>query len=87
MNILKKTVKMFTNFKYTATAAERLSELQILAELHPERFDRMIVVYLEENKGSEQRVRFITSGGNGKPLFEAVGMLEYAKTKILAGEW
>lgn len=69
-------------WKEGATAAERFSELAMIAAKHPERFSAVAVLYVEEGEKSV-RLRTITSGAT---TYEALGMLVDAQRRILNGE-
>lgn len=58
--IADKNVVLYPNYKSGSTTSERLIELAQLAEKHPERFDKWVLVYCEDN---EQRFKIRYQSG------------------------
>lgn len=67
-------------WKAEATAEERLLELAMIARKHPERFAKLMVVYVEEKPdGRCWQIRSIGSGLT--TVFEEIGILNAAMTE------
>jgi hypothetical protein len=71
---------VFPAWKKTATAAERFSELEGTARIHPERFTKVAVIYQEVLPGNKTTIRQISVGCNTDEL---LGILEQGKLQVL----
>lgn len=67
-------------WKKNATAAERLSEVEAIARVHPDRFASMILIYesAEDSDGCTT-VRYACSGLDTNQI---LGLLEQAKEEV-----
>lgn len=68
-------------WKKGASVAERFYELGRLAEDHPERFSKVIVIYLEDLPAGRTQTREISAGCT---TTDALGLLELDKQQVLA---
>jgi len=68
-------------WKKNNTAEERFLELAMIARKHPERFNRICVIY-EENKGDDTTVTDYTL--HNCSTLELLGLIEIAKQEIFA---
>lgn len=77
-----KNISLFSRWKPQATPAERLHELAMLAEKHPEKFDSVVVIYTERMKNGNTKTISINAVAEGRPAlttFDIVGIMECAK--------
>ena len=74
------SVKTFPYWKANATAAERFSELEMEARTKPERFQRMLCVYIEILPNGRWKPRIAGVGNEND--FERLGLLHTAMQEI-----
>ena len=67
-------------WKRDATACERLSELALYAQEHPERFERFVICYTEKMPSCSVKYRIMSHGCD---LAQAVGLYEIGKGETL----
>ena len=67
-------------WKKGATAYERLSELTLLAQDHPERFESFVLVYREVAEDETWKIRTMEFGGR---LDIYLGLLDLGKDRIM----
>ena len=77
---MKDNVQYLPIWKQNATAEERLSELAMIARQQPERFAKLVVVYVEEAPENRTVTRYITSGCD---TIQALGILELGRYHLL----
>lgn len=66
-------------WKRGATPGERLREVALIADKHPERFGKMVIVYTEENeKGVYTRMAF----GEKTRTSDAMGLLALGQHRL-----
>lgn len=71
-------VEYFPDWKKNASAVERLAEVDIMARKHPERFERMVIVWQGQRDG-----RFTTNHVTVNcDTVQALGVLELCKYDI-----
>lgn len=66
-------------WKRGATPGERLREVALIADKHPERFGKMVVVYTEEN---EQGILTRLAFGETTRTSDAMGLLTLAQHRL-----
>lgn len=67
------------NWKKDATPGERLREVALIADKHPERFGKMVLVYTEENaEGIYTRMAF----GSNTRTSDAMGLLTLGQHRL-----
>lgn len=66
------TVVAFPQWKTNATAAERFDELAGVARERPERFKKLVVIYVEEGPTGNLLVRKLT---DNLSTYEVIGLL------------
>lgn len=71
-------ISILPNWKKNATAEDRLNELALIARKRPELFEKMIIVYQEQNDGTYY-TRYIGTDMDTPVLY---GLLEMAKDTI-----
>jgi len=73
------TVDYLPIWKKNATTGERLRELALIADKHPERFERWVIVYMEIPAG-QFRVRHMSH--EGSKTIDCLGILDAGAKKI-----
>lgn len=73
-------IETFPYWKSNATAEERFSELMMEAKVKPERFTKVLVVYVEITKEGRWKPRIASTGNEND--FERLGLLSTAMTEI-----
>jgi hypothetical protein len=76
---MKDNVDYLPIWKKNATPEEKFMELALIARKHPEKFNRMIVVYQQQHDGYTQ-TRY---ADNELSLIETLGLIEMAKFEII----
>ena len=74
------TIDYLPIWKRDATPADRFDELCAIARKHPERFNRIVVVYEEVLPNKNSVVRQISANCS---TTETLGMLELGKVQLL----
>lgn len=64
-------------WKNGATAEERLMELALVARKHPEYFDKMVVIYQEDQADKRTVTRYASNGCTTTELFGLLTMAEW----------
>ena len=74
-----KKVVAFPNFKKNATTAERLYEMAQVAELHPDQFNKWVLVYVEDN---DKRCKVRYMNGPNTRTSDCFGVLALGQQHI-----
>jgi hypothetical protein len=77
----KDNVDYLPIWKANATAEERFMELAMMARKHPERFNKMVVIYQEDVNKDGWIARY--QGSANLTTNEILGLLEIAKFEVL----
>jgi hypothetical protein len=74
---VKDNVDYLPIWKKGATAEERLMELALVARKHPERFNRLLVIYQEDKADTSTVTRYTCNGGTTAELLGLMTMAEW----------
>ena len=72
-------VEIFPVWNTKASAADRLRELAVMADKHPERFDRMMIGYQGTDPTGRYTINYALSNCN---TIELLGLLELVRNEI-----
>lgn len=71
---------MLPSWKLNATAEDRFLELAVMARQHPERFNRLLVVWDYDAPENKTVTRYVSAGCQ---TIELLGLLRVAEKRIL----
>lgn len=77
---MSKPLSYLPVWKANATPAERLQELVLMAEKHPEWFQKFVIGYVEIDKEGDHKFGYHVYGMR---TTEAIGVFEMAKNKLI----
>lgn len=72
-------VKPFPNWKPGATPTERFSELETESRERPERFRKVVVIYIEELPGHRTKARWLSSNCT---TTEVLGVIDMGRSAV-----
>ena len=77
---MKDNVDYLPIWKANSTPEERFMELALIARKHPERFEKMIVIYQEQSEEFSM-TRYCTS--SGLDIAQTLGIIELGKFEVI----
>ena len=77
---MKDNVDYLPIWKANSTPEERFMELSLIARKHPQRFEKMIVIYQEQSDGYSKTEY---CANNGLDITETLGLIELGKFEVI----